>query len=587
MRELRSRLLRGVGRYEDALKDIEIALQSAASVNLALERASILLSLGRVEEGKAAIEAIVAEHPDHPVALRALADFYFTQRDDREGANALLRRSLAASFDLSAAGQLAFSLMASRGDKEKANIEEAHALVAKCLDTGLFDVRAAANFISTLNRTADFRRLEKIDVWNCAEFWAKADVPGALHSLLARVVSREDRVRLLALHKLWGDTLVRRASSHPLPPLARKPGPRGKIRVGIMSSDLKHHPVCYFALPIFEHFDRERFEIYAYSFSAAAPDRVQSHVMSLVTAFRTIVGGTDRDVAAQMRQDDLDILFELGGSTHLNRISVLSHRVAPIQVSWLGYPNSIGLPTIDRILVDPFLKPSPDLLLEKPFEMPRSWVSFSEKFYGDEPAVDPAPPLDRKGHLTFGTANNPMKYTPHLISLWSRIMREVPGSRFVFIRPEGGVDVFRKHILTEFAAGGIDAARVEFIPVRGQHLTHYNEIDIALDCVPHTGGTTTVESLWMAVPVVTKIGEAFYERLSYSNLTNAGLGDLAATDDDSYVATAIKLASDTERIRHLRKNLRQMVKASPLYDGRGWVADWQNEITRLVSRSTA
>ena len=381
--------------------------------------------------------------------------------------------------------------------------------------------------------------------------------------------------------------MVKRASLSPPPTAPAIVAAKSKIRIGIMSSDLRNHPVTYFALPIFENYDRERFEIYCYSFNPKEPDNVQRHITSRVTEFRTIIGNTDRDVAAQIIADDLDIIFELGGSTHLNRISVLAYRVAPIQVSWLGYPNSIGLPTIDYILVDPYIKPAPDLLIEKPFLMPKSWVSLSRLGFHDADDINPVSAVERNGHITFGTANNPMKYTSGLIALWARTMREVEGSRFLFVRPEGNVPAFRKHVLDAFAAGGIAAERIEFRPIRGQHRPHYNDMDISLDCIPHTGGTTTCESLWMGVPVVTRIGEAFYERLSYSNLANAGLEDLCAESEDDYFEIAVALANDRAGLANIRKSLRGHIKSSPLGDTVGWVRDWQDVITSLVKGRVA
>lgn len=583
LRELRANILRSVGRYEEALKDFDIAVKSQPTVSGRLDRGWLLLTMGRKEEGQQALEAAVRDHPNDATALRSMADFYFREKEDREAANDFYRRSLAARFDVEAAGHLVFSLMATRGAKEAANVEEAHQLTARIIDAGQFDMRASVNLVSMLSHVADFKRLAKIDRWKCGEYWARTNSPGGLHGLLSRVETAEDRRHLLDLHRLWGNIQAERAATlAPLPALvAHKP--RGKIRVGIMSSDLRHHPVTYFALPLFDHFDPERFEIYCYSFYPREPDQVQRYIMSKATQFRTIVGGADRDVARQMMADELDIVFELGGSTHLNRINVLAYRVAPVQASWLGYPNSAGLPTIDRILVDPYIRNNPELLVEKPFNMPHSWVCLSRLGFHDGLEIRPDPPLVRNGYITFGTANNPMKYTPALIRLWARVLSEVPQSRFLLIRPEGDVPAFRGHILDEFAAGGVPADRVDFRPVRGQHMPHYNDIDIALDCGPQTGGTTTCETMWMGVPVVTKVGEAFYERLSYSNISNAGLGDLCAADDDGYVRTAVALAADTKRIIDLRRSLRGTIRtATPLGDTKGWVDAWQNEIERIV-----
>ncbi|NJO38974.1 MAG: HlyD family efflux transporter periplasmic adaptor subunit, partial [Rhizobiales bacterium] len=136
--------------------------------------------------------------------------------------------------------------------------------------------------------------------------------------------------------------------------------------------------------------------------------------------------------------------------------------------------------------------------------------------------LEPGLPEEREGKLTFGTANNPYKLTAELIELWAKVMAAVPDSRFLFIRPEGGSAAFRTNIGQAFESHGIAAARIFYAPVRGTHLPYYNKIDIALDTGPHTGGTTTCESLWMGVPTVTLIGPSFFERLSYSNLSNAG-----------------------------------------------------------------
>jgi hypothetical protein len=580
---MRARLLSQTGRHADALKDLDIVLKLSPSVMARIERSGLLSKLGRAEEGLRGLEQLLSEHPGNADVLLAMAQYYFHEKEDRPTANEFYRRSLEARFDSRTAGLLVFSLLATRGPEEAANVEAAHDLTVRCIDESRFDAESSSNFVSALVHTADFGRLSKIDQWGLAGYWARTNVPGALHGLLSRVETRADRVRLLDLHRLWGDLLVKKAAMAPPLPALRRDTHRKKIRVGLMSSDLRHHPVSYFALPIFEHYDPSLFELYAYSFYPKAPDRVQEYITSKTTVFRTLVGGSDWSVARQMIEDELDIIFEFGGSTHLNRISVLAHRVAPIQASWLGYPNSIGLPTIDRILVDPYIKPAPDLLVEQPFEMPQTWVTLGRIGFNDQAALAEAPPLIANGHVTFGTANNPMKYTPRLLALWSRVLQEVPGSRFLFIRPEGAVPAFSQHIITEFAANGIDGSRISFRPVRGQHLPHYNEIDIALDCVPHTGGTTTCECLWMGVPVVTKAGEAFYERLSLSNLSNAGLGDLCVSTDDGYVRTAVALASDRPRLVELKKELRTRVRRSPLCDEEGWVRAWQDEIRRLVA----
>ncbi|ADE87278.1 O-linked N-acetylglucosamine transferase family protein [Rhodobacter capsulatus] len=194
--------------------------------------------------------------------------------------------------------------------------------------------------------------------------------------------------------------------------------------------------------------------------------------------------------------------------------------------------------------------------------MPETWVSLSRMFAPHE--IAERTPQSRKGHLTFGTANNPYKYTPACLDAWAAVLRTVLGSRFVFLRPEGGVESFRANARAAFARRDVDPDRLDFIGVRGDHMRHYNEIDIALDTLPHVGGTTTCEALWMGVPTVSLIGPGFAERLSCSNLSNAGLGDLAVRSVADYVAKAAELAADPARRAALRAGARAQIAANPL-----------------------
>jgi predicted O-linked N-acetylglucosamine transferase (SPINDLY family) len=399
------------------------------------------------------------------------------------------------------------------------------------------------------------------------------------------VVTKEDRRELVYWHREWGRRVEEQAAKTPVKRPPPRRGLRPKIRVGLMSSDLRDHPVAYFALPIIEHYDRERFEFVCYSFYPAPPDRVQSFIQQRVLGFRSMLEATDQEIAQQIADDDLDILFELGGSTRYNRLEVMAYHAAPLQASWLGYPHSAGIGAIDYILVDPYLKPDdPSLLIEKPFVMPESWVVLGRLGFRDEP-IEPEIPADRNGFLTFGTMNNPYKYTPELFGLWAEVMNRVPDSRFLFVRPEAGAPSFRANVAREFGKHGVAEDRLLFESVRGKHLRHYNRIDIALDSAPHTGGTTTCETLWMGCPTVSLAGEAFFERLSYSNLSNAGLSDLCGFTREQYVDIAAELAKDKPRLRDLRQNLRGRLRTSPLGDAERWVKNFEATIDRTLGRT--
>jgi len=353
-----------------------------------------------------------------------------------------------------------------------------------------------------------------------------------------------------------------------------------------MSSDLREHVVSHFAWPLFEHGDRDRFEIYCYSwFQAREPSPLQRDIADRVDHFRWKPSVGDHQAAQMIANDDLDILFELGGSTAMNKIEVMAWKPARLCASWLGYPHSAGLSTIDYLLVDPYLNPpDPALLIEKPLIMPRSWIAMSKQAFPDRHKIEPDAPHRRNGFISFGTANNPYKYNVEMLRTWAKVLTRIPRSRFVFVRPEGGSRVFVENIRARFEAEGVDGDRIEFQPVRGFHMPRYNDIDIALDTFPQTGGTTTCEALWMGVPTVTLVGEALFERLSYSILQNAGLGDLCATSVDEYVDIAVNLAADTDRIQALRTGLRDQIRASPLGQTREFARDFYDLVAQTVGR---
>jgi protein O-GlcNAc transferase len=341
--------------------------------------------------------------------------------------------------------------------------------------------------------------------------------------------------------------------------------------------------VGYFALPLFEHVD-PRFEIYCYSFfQGDSADRMQQFFASKSTAYRWIPDVNNRDAAQQVADDQLDMLIELGGSTHMNRLELMAYRAAPKQASWLGYPHSAGLSTIDYLVTDPYnTPPRRDLLVEEPLMMPHSWIALGRMIFSDAHVITPGLPEERAGRITFGTANNPHKYNREMFEVWAQVLRETPGSRFMFIRPEGSTAAFRANVLAEFARGGVEAERIAFSTIRGAHMPFYNELDISLDTFPLTGGTTTTESLWMGVPVVSLIGEAFYERLSGSILTNSGLADLATEDKGEFVRLAVALAADRPRRAALRQNLREQMRSGPLGQTEQFAKDFYDLIARTV-----
>jgi len=212
----------------------------------------------------------------------------------------------------------------------------------------------------------------------------------------------------------------------------------------------------------------------------------------------------------------------------------------------------------------------------------RSWVVMGGWAFDESQFLAPTIPEERNGWLTFGTMNNPYKFSAAALAAWAEIVSKVDRSRFMFVRPEADTPAFKEHMWRAFEAGGVARDRVEFVCVRGMHLPYYNGIDIALDTFPQTGATTTCESLWMGVPTVSLVGEALFERASYSNLSNAGLRDLCAFERADYIRSAIALANDRARRTHLRQSLRGDIRARPLGRVQDFVADFQSAVERVI-----
>lgn len=606
-----------LGQHDAACTSFARALDlDPANRVLAAHFVQSLQRAGRPDEARAKLAQLRAGAPDDPEIAVMMARFAFNAGDtlqsenllftvltrqpgqlqaslllatylgdkDRQTVNAVLDRAVQANPDnFDVLDRLVESLSRSRYGSEAAHIEKAYGLAQQLMDRFAQRIPDAARSLRTIMmQVLDEDGMARTGaVSDLLPVWQARGAHACVHYELGQVRTLDDRLRLVDWHRTWGQRVAARIT--PVTPVAMPALATGrKLRIGFMSSDLRQHPITYFALPLLESYDRDRVEVYCYSFYERAADRIQTHIQNNVTAFHHWPKRPDAQVAEGIAADGLDILFELGGSTAMNKLQVMAYRPARLGASWLGYPHSAGLEQIDLILTDPYIRPDDArLLIERPFEMPDTWVALSRMFAAHE--IAPDIPQDRKGHLTFGTANNPYKYTPACLDAWAAVLRAVPGSRFVFLRPEGAVASFQTGARKAFARRDVDPDRIDFIGVRGDHMRHYNQIDIALDTLPHVGGTTTCEALWMGVPTITLVGPGFPERLSYSNLSNAGLGDLATFSPQDYVARAVELAADPARRRALRQGLRAQIAANPLGQPDKFAKDFYDLARKVAS----
>ncbi|MGD0769876.1 MAG: tetratricopeptide repeat protein [Tepidisphaeraceae bacterium] len=340
--------------------------------------------------------------------------------------------------------------------------------------------------------------------------------------------------------------------------------PLRRLRIGYVSADFYDHASAFFLLPLFRHHDRRQFELFCYALNANS-DKVTQQMKDHVQHWRRAVGLTDAKVAAQVREDQIDILVDLKLHTGGNRLLIFAQKPAPVQVTWLGYPGTTGLNSIDYRLTDPYLDP-PGLddayYSERSIHLPDTFWCYDP--LTNEPAVN-APPCLEQGFVTFGCLNNFCKVTDAVLTLWAGVLKAISNSRLLLLAPEGSS---RQSVLDRLGREGIGPERVEFVAKRSrsEYLNTYHHIDIGLDTVPYNGHTTSLDSFWMGVPVITLAGQTVVGRAGLSQLTNLGLPELIARRPQQYVQIAMELAGDLPRLAELRRTLRGRMQSSPLMD---------------------
>jgi protein O-GlcNAc transferase len=347
----------------------------------------------------------------------------------------------------------------------------------------------------------------------------------------------------------------------------------GRPRLGFVSPDLGRHPVGYFLVRVLENLSQEQHEIICYS-DRIVKDSLTCRLQAAATQWRDVPGMSDEQLAAQIRADRIDILFDLAGHTAHNRMLVFARKPAPIQVSWIGYEGTTGLAAMDYLLVDHLIVPvgSEQHYRETVLRMPDGYLCYDPP--ETAPPVGPPPSLE-KGFATFGSFNNLAKITPEVVAVWAKILHSVPTARFVMKYRGLGDQTINKRFLDLFASNGVGPQRLDLLPWSSysDYLETYHQVDLALDPFPFSGSTITCESLWMGVPVITCPGDTFASRHGLSHLSNVGLVETIAWDRDEYVDLAVSLAGDQPRLAALRSGLRERMTASPLCDGKRFAAN--------------
>lgn len=355
------------------------------------------------------------------------------------------------------------------------------------------------------------------------------------------------------------------ATTPELPGLSTSaPTPHRRLRIGYLSPHFRHHCQAHFTVPLFAAHQHQDFEIVCYA-DVATPDDITARLRSYADVWHSVAGSNDAQIAERIRQDQIDILVDLTMHMAGTRWGVFARRPAPVQVCWLAYPGTTGLPAIDFRLTDPYLDPPgrfDDCYTESSMRLPDSFWCYAP--LTNEPQVN-ALPADSHGFITFGSLNNFCKVNEQVLRLWGEVLRTVTDSRLLLLAPEGTA---RARVCQRFAGVGVAADRIMFVSRMGrrEYLEQYHRIDIGLDTLPANGHTTSLDAYWMGVPVATIVGPTAVGRAGVSQLTNLGLTDLIAETPEQFVQHAVSLAADLPRLRELRATLRTRMESSPLMD---------------------
>lgn len=520
------------GQLAAALDRCVQAVQLAPEAAEARQRLGLALrEMGRMQEAIAEFERAIALRPGYVEALTDLATA-FERLGDLDAAVAAIRRAIDAQPGYPVAHCGLGIVLAELG-----RVDEAIPIVRKAIELKPDYDAAHSAQLFLLNYSS---RHGPAEVFEEHRRWARARTSG-----LAPRAARFENSRV----------------------------PERRLRIGYVSPDFRQHSVAFFLTPVLARHERSAFEVFCYS-DVRKVDALTQQLKDRADAWRDVTGLPDEQVAAQVREDRIDILVDLAVHSGNNRLLAFARRPAPVQATWLGYAGTTGLDVMDWKITARHLEPAGAEAwhTEKLLPLPDCYFCYTP--FSDAPPVSPLPAAAR-GYVTFCAFQNLAKVSPQAIELWSQAMRAIPDSRLILKARGLNGEATRQRLRDAFAACGIGAERLSFEEWSdaGQYLARFSEVDIALDTVPFNGGTTTFHALWMGVPIVTLEGRSALGRMGASILGNLELPELIAHAPEEFAAVAARLAEDRPRLAALRRELRERLARSPLMDARRFTAN--------------
>ena len=601
-------LLRALGKHTEAEAAYRRAIAlgpgfAAAPYNLG----NLLTDAGRLAEAEAAYADALAARPDYAQACNALGTVQ--QRRGRlvEAAETFATTARLAPHWVEPQTNLGVALLGlERYDEAKQALQAAIAIDAMhapahgnlgavylragapmAAETATRDAIALApnehRWITNLAVALQMQgRHDETDACYRRALELRPDYASGHGNLLFALNYRDDlsAEQIFAEYRAWDERHARPLAQDI--PFERDRRPERRLRVGFVSADFRQHAAALFSEPLMAALDRTRIDVVCYA-EVPVEDTVTARFRSLADAWRTTVGMTDEDLAAQVRSDQIDVLVDMAGHSAGNRLLAFARRPAPVQIAYLlGHGYSSGMSAMDAFLADDFLAPpgTDPLFSEHVVRLPR--LPFVYQPPPEMPPVAPLPAI-ANGIVTLGYFGRPERLNPGVITTWSRILHAIPNARLVLNNRSFQERAFRDLFLQRFAAHAIAAERLDLIYTAPQPTTWaaYSRIDIALDPFPHNAGTTTIEALWQGVPVVTMTGRPTVGRFGAAILHAVGLDDWVTETPDTYVARAVAAATDLHALAELRAGMRTRLEASPLLDATGLARCFEHVVRRL------
>jgi len=552
------------GKFDEAVAAYGQAIGSKPdfAVRVHCNLGLALAAQGRLDEAVAAYHQAIGIKPDFAEAHSSLGGALYAQGKFDE-AIAACRRAIGIKPDLAGAHSNLGTALTKQG-----KLDEAVAAYRQAIGIKPDFAETHSSLGGAL--TAQGKLDEAVAAYRRA-IGIKPDLAEA-HSNLLFCLNYDDKLtndHLFAAHREWDERYGQRAPTFTTYDNDRDATRR--LRIGYLSPDFREHSVAYFVEPLLRGHDRQNVEVFCYA-DVTRPDSVTTRLQGLADHWLVTVGLSDQQLAERIRTDGIDILVDVAGHTG-NRLLVFARKPAPLQVTWLGYPNTTGLKAIDYRLVDAVTDPVGEAdawASETLVRLEGGFLCYGCPKDSPEPAL---PPCLATGIVTFGSFNNPAKLSDATLDAWARLLHRLPQARLLLKGLPFTDAATRALFLSRLGERGVTAARVELVAwlqSNAAHMALYDRVDIALDPFPYNGTTTTCEALWMGVPVVTLRGDRHAGRVGASLLTQADLTDCIAASMEDYLKIAVTLASDPARLKDLRRSLRPRLASSSLCDGRAF-----------------